>query len=272
MLALWNALVSFVFDAILGWLRAISPDAALVAVAVLSALALTLVRRFTTDQDLLTRVAQDRRRLRDLRRSARRAGDRQLAARRRRVLVAVGQKALRAEVRPLFVSLLPIAALATWSFLRLEFRSPRDGEPVTLRLVAPVSAAGRLAHVVPDAGIDASVWIVELMVDTADESGDARAAAEWTLRGRASEAPRAITVRAGTETFEHALGIAPAPPGPARSEHRDGAWALETDLAPVDLWGLAPHALAPVLPPWLLGYLFIVIPATWACRRLLRVR
>ena len=64
MLEVWNTLVLVPFDLLLGRLRAMSPDAVLIVVAVGSAFVLTLVRKWTTDQDLLRRVADDRRRLR----------------------------------------------------------------------------------------------------------------------------------------------------------------------------------------------------------------
>jgi len=269
MLEVWNGVTLLILDALLGWLRRLSPDLTVVAVAVLSALVLTLLRRWTTDQDLLARVARDRRRLRALRRQARRRRNRVALARHRILLGLVGWKSLRAEGRPLLVSIVPIAALATWCFLRLEFHAPRAGEDIVVHVETPRSMVGDVVHIVPRDGLETDAWVSEVVSRTRD--GDTHAVATWTLRARASDAPRVATVRIGRQSIEQPIGVAPGPHGPPTGEFLDGRVVARVEMRAVDLWGLAPGIPWLMFPPWLVAYLVIVVPGVWAARRALGV-
>jgi uncharacterized membrane protein (DUF106 family) len=269
MLEVWNTFTLVIFDALLGWLRDLSPDVTVIVVALLSAVVLTLVRKWTTNQDLLARVARDRKRLRVMRREAKRGRDRVTVARLRMLLGVIGLKALRAEGRPMLVSIVPIAALATWCFLRLEYHTPNAGEDVEVRLETPMSMVGDVVHVVPQEGLESGAWVSEIVADTRD--GDARGVATWTLRGSASDEPYRARVRIGRETIEQEIGIAPGPYGAPTGEFLDGRIVTHVQMREVDLWGVAPGIPWLLFPPWLVGYLVVVIPGVWAARRVLRV-
>jgi uncharacterized membrane protein (DUF106 family) len=269
MLELWNTLSLAFFDLLLGWLRALSPDVTVVAVAIGSAVFLALVRRWTTDQDLLGRVARDRRRLRELAREAKARGDREALWRHRAVRAAVGLKALRAEWRPLVVSVVPIAALATWGFARLGHHAPREGEAVEVTVYTPLSAVGDVAHIVPQEGISATPggWVQEVVAAPEGAAGNSGGAARWSLQGEAREEPYVLEVRLGGRTYARELAIGPSPPSARRVEHEGDEVVTEIAMRPVDLWGLAPGIEALYLPPWVVAYLVVVIAAAWVLRR-----
>ena len=62
-------------DPFMGWLLHLPRDAALLIAAVATALVLTLVRIKTTDQGLLRRCKQDKKRQKELLREAKKTGD-----------------------------------------------------------------------------------------------------------------------------------------------------------------------------------------------------
>ena len=185
------------------------------------------------------------------------------------LLGRVGIKALRSEGRPLLVSIVPIAALATWCFLRLEFHAPQEQDGVDLRAYTSVSLVGSVVHVVPEAGISAASWTAEVEADADAEV--ARGVAIWTLQGKGRPDPYRLTIRLGEVTCERDVSFAPGPYAAPTAEHDDGRVVTELGLRPVNLWGLAPGLPALQLPPWLVAYVVLVIPVVWISRRLLRV-
>ncbi len=175
-------------DFAFGWLLALPRDAAIVLVAAGTATLLVLVRPFATDQGLLRRCREDRRTLAGRIRRARAHARGEGAARLTRValdaldreglevpateegrlrrlvgrwhrrqdagrLAAVKQrvalKALRQEVLPLLLAILPVALLATWCFARLAYLPPRGGQGDRGR--RPLSAGGGRADRAPRA-------------------------------------------------------------------------------------------------------------------------
>ncbi len=265
MLELWNAVVLTIFDVVFGWLRGWSPDLALVVVSLASAFLLTQVRRWTTPQDLLRRIARDRRRLRELRREAKRAGDREAVRRARTLLGVIGLRAIRCEGRPLLVAIVPVLALATWCFERLDFRTTQLEEPTELALDTPRSAVGEVVHLVPQEGLSTKSWVsvVEL-----EDDGLGRAV--WPLYAEVGIAREALTVRFGDETIVHPIGWGRDAPGPERVEH-EGELTTHVRLTPVDLWGVVPAFPSLGILPWMIGYVLVILPGVWAAKRVLGI-
>ena len=135
----------------------------------------------------LHRAAADKKRLRDLIREAKRRKDRDAVRRHRATLGQIGLLTLGAELRPLLAAIGPIALLATWCALRLEFHPPRDGEPVKLAVYTPVSATDKLIHLVPEEGLTADGWIKR--VEAVTDNGPPYGLASWELKAQASEEP-----------------------------------------------------------------------------------
>lgn len=261
-----NHFILGLMDLVVGWLLVLPRDAAIVLVAVSTALVLALVRKFATDQDLLRRCAADRKRLRELRRTARRARDRAALARLGTTQGQVAIKAFAQEWKPLLVSLVPIALLATWCWQRLEFLPPRAGEPVSFTATFPISAAGQLAHLVPADGLQAPRgWIRTLKVDTS--TGTSRAA--WTLTG--TRGLHSVTLRCDGHTFLHPLLLGERKYQVQLLAHEPQGFRTAVGLQPARLFGIVPGLPALGFAPWLVAYLIVALLAYPGAKRLLRV-
>lgn len=261
-----NHFILGVMDLVVGWLLVLPRDAAIVLVAVSTALALVLVRKFSTDQELLRRCAADRKRLRELRRAARRARDRAALARLGATQGQVALKAFAQEWKPMLVSLIPIALLATWCWQRLEYLPPKAGEPVTFTATFPISAAGQLAHLAPTEGLQAPQgWIRALIVDT----NTATAQATWTLAG--TRGLHAVTLRCDNHTYLHPLLLGERKYQVQLLAHDPQGIRTAVGLQPARLFGIVPGLPALGLAPWLVAYLLLAMVAYPGAKRLLRV-
>jgi len=233
-----------------------------------SAAILTLVRRWTTDQDLLRRVAADKKRLGALLREARKRGDRDAVRRLRATKPRVAMKAFRQEGLPLAVSILPIAMLATWCLLRLDYHPPAAGEAVEVVAYTPLSAAGHVMHLVPQDGLESDGWVKA--VEAVTDDGPPYGRASWTLRGAAAEAAHRLTFRCRDRTLYCDLIAGGRTYAPPVVDHGDG-WVTELRMRPVRLLGLVPGIEAVGFPPWLVAYLAIVIPVVVVLKRVARI-
>lgn len=112
-------------DALLGWLLLLPRDATLFVFALLTALLMTLVRRWRTNQDLLRCCANDLRQLKQLNRAAKESGDKPRRQRLRQTVALIKQMQLAEDMKVLWVVLIPVAALAMWAVERLDYLPPR---------------------------------------------------------------------------------------------------------------------------------------------------
>jgi uncharacterized membrane protein (DUF106 family) len=268
-LDLWNTIANGLFDLLLGWVLPLSWTATLVAVAALTGLALAAVRMIVTDQDLLRRTAEDKARLKELLREARAKGDKPAVERMKRARAMVALKASGQEWKPLLLAILPVALLATWCYARLEFHPPRDGEAVSVELVAPASAAGESAHIVPVDGVQPTQgWIAAAREETRD--GRPVAVARWTLTARAADAPHPLVLVLRGTSYAHELRVGGRVYSPPLATFDDGAVALELRMRQARLFGLVP-GFGATFPPWLVAYLILVVPLALGLKRLLRI-
>lgn len=268
MLTWWNDTCLTICDFLLGWTLRLPADLTLVTVAILSAAVLIFIRPLTTDQDLLRRVADDKKRLRQLIHRAKLAGDRESVRRYRRTVSMVGLAAVKSEGLPLLAAILPIAVLATWCMFRLEFHPPRAGEPVALTVYVPVSAAGELVHAVPQDGLDSDGWVRRFEAVT--DEGPPYAVATWQLEGPARGDPYAVTFRVRQDTFRHDLLVGQATYSTPLVDHGDQVLS-EVRMKPRKLFGVVPGIPALLCPPWLVAYLIIVIPLVPLLKRVTRI-
>ena len=181
-------------DYLFGWLLLLPSDLTIIVTALLTGVVLTLVRKWTTNQDLLGRAVADNKRLAALIKEAKRAGDKEAVKRYRLTKAQVGMLKFKQEGKPMLVSLLPIALLATWAFARLEFLPPKPGETVTVVANAPVTQAGEVVHLVPGDGLTATAGWVRCIAwwgsnrpPWSRRTGSwncSPAASTWTCRGR----------------------------------------------------------------------------------------
>jgi uncharacterized membrane protein (DUF106 family) len=259
-----------VMDLPLGWLLRLPSDVQLFIVAIGSALILAVVRKFTSNQDLLRRCRADQTRQKALLREAKARKDGDAVKRHRATLGMIAIKQFRQEGGPMLASLLPIVLLATWAFHRLEFHPPAAGEPVEFTASFPISAVGKITHIAPVEGVAApDGWLREIVAVT--DHGPAHGEATWRVSAAASPAPHVLRVRYGGQTYEHPLQAGAPTYEPAVKTHDERLTATEVKLRPVKLFGVVPSLPALFFPPWLVAYLLIVIPSVPLIKRVLRI-
>lgn len=320
-------------DFLLGWTLHLPWGVALFIVAALTSLALTVVRLFTTNQNRLKRCKADKARLKELRRQAKQAKDKEARKRYAATMQQIAMEGFKAEGLPLLASLIPIALLAVWAFSRLDYYPPAAGAAVPVRLTFPGSEVGTLAHLRPLDGVESkNGWIRQVKPDPNSPEGGGFA--EWDLLCRKQDAPYDLRFRQGGETLDHPMladGLRhPAPLGVFRNDTvtltmdlveykpfvparywdyvdigwnkvvfgvqvawdwgrkvRTKAWNKVVGLFNSDFnvaahnkdaeeafdkaWNIAGEQHMPFLPPWLVGYLVIVIPLAVFLKPLLRI-
>lgn len=267
-----NELILRMMDIGLGWLLACPRSVTLIVLSVLTAAGLVVIRRFTTNQDLLERCAQDRTRLRFLAGVARRAGDMDSLARHRATISMIAMVKARSEIKPLLVSLLPVALLATWACQRVAYLPTRAGQDVLVTAYLPVSAEGRLMHLVPMEGIECqSGWVQPVQLAQQDAQSFCRA--QWTIRALASDRPYDLTIRYAGSTYHKSLRVGQAIYEPPAQPYSDTTiLAIETQLQECRLFGVLGGINRIHLPPWLAAYFLISVPSMLLLKRVLRIR
>lgn len=266
-----------VMDLLLGWLLHLPPEAALIAAAIGSAAILAVVRIFTTDQGLLGRCARDKRTLkRRIGQAKKDGGDKaQVREEVRRLRAArnmVALKGFRAEGRPLLVSIVPIVLLAVWCFARLGYHPPAADRPVELRAYFPVSAAGKLTHVVPEDGLSAEGGWVQ-RIEAVTEDPVPHGLATWQLRGEARREPYRLRIRYGDATAERELLVGQRIYSEPITWFDDapGILCIEVAMEPWRPLGVVPGIPSLGFPPWLVGYLLIVVPFVFIIKRVFHI-
>lgn len=257
-----------IFDPILGPVLRISPDAALLAASLGSALILILVRKWTTDQARLRQVKLDKAVLRRRIGQARREGDRSGLKRLKTVRSMVAMVALKAEGKPLAIAIVPVIFLATWCFLRLEFHPPEVNQPVTVAAYVPVSAAGEVMHLMPDPArqTDGLISLITAVTDQGPPYGKA----VWTTRAvEAGDRGELIFVYQ-THRLSHPWSAGGLDAPPTVVEHPDGI-VTEIQLRPFQPFGIIPGFPSLMLSPWIIAYILIVVPAVFLLKPLLKI-
>jgi len=281
MLTLINDAILRITDSLLGWLLLLPTDLALILVAVGTGAILTFARVFTTNQDLLRRCSQDKKRLRKLIRVARLRSDKAAVGRHRATRNMIALKTMKAEGLPLLAAIVPIAVLAVWCFQRLAFVRPRAGDTVRLIAYFAVSAAeaGYPVHIVPqdEQGLHAEDGWVQQIVAVSDSPAEPPAgvptpyaAATWHLTAAARPDPYVLEIRYRRDTCQTQLLVGQPTYAPPVEFYGDNEPIVctEVQLEPVRLFGLVPGIEFLGLPPWLVAYFLIAIPSMSLLKRL----
>jgi len=264
-----NQIVLRIMDALLGWTLAFPRQHVLLALALFTAFVMVLIRKFTSNQELLSRCAADKKTLRALRREAKGRGDKEAVARINLTTNQISVKAMSQEWRPLLFSLLPIIFLTTWMWQRLAFIPAQPNQPCVLRAEFPISASGRLAHLVPDKDVRVEGGWVKPIEVTAGLDADS-AGAQWTLKGKPGA--HVLTVRYGGHSYEHPIVLDGSNYREPVLEHDDHVRRIELVMQPTKLFGVVPGLDALGLAPWMVGYLIVAIVAVPLFKRMLAVR
>ena len=253
-------------DFLFGWLLLLPGGLLLPAIACLTSFGMVALRRFSTDQELLACCHHDKRILRVALRQDKAAGDRDALLRHREMWNVISLKQLRAEVKPLLLALPLLAVLAAWCCERIAFVPPVPGGEVTVSLRRPISAAERLAHLVPQPGVHAADgWIRSFMPDARDSRASV---ATWRITADGS-AEYALQFRVDGETYTHRLAVGRQFYTPPEQASPDTLLISRVTLEPRRLFGL-PGIPALGLQPWMLSYLLLTFPLVWLTKKLTR--
>jgi uncharacterized membrane protein (DUF106 family) len=292
-----NAILSLA-DPALNWLLTLPTDLALLIVAIGTGAIITFSRLFTTNQDLLRRCDQDKRRLKELVREAKRQKDKAAVQRYRTTMNMIGVTTLKAEGWPLLAAIVPIGILGTWCFQRIAFVPPRAGDTVPMKAYFPVSAVGGLAHVVPQEGVrEVSVeesgqpgrWIQEIVEDYDNQGNVANSVATWYLQAEASPDPYVLEIRYKTCTQKKELLVGQQVYAPDVEFYAEDqpVMSAQLEMKPVKFLGGVPeverwhdrcgtavsnalryvHMDWLIMPPWLVAYFVIAIPSVSLLKR-----
>jgi hypothetical protein len=158
-------------DWLLGWSLYLPATVAVAVVGALSALVVNVVQKYCSDQDLLGRARSDLKRLRERRKAAREADDREALQRLTGLSRRIGARYFAASLRPALLTVPVIGVVAMWTGSRLGFEPVRPGETVDVRAHFEDGASG-FAHFIPNVGITAlgsAIAPVEVPRDGAPE-------------------------------------------------------------------------------------------------------
>jgi len=257
-------------DLVLGWLLRAPSDVILIAVALGTSLLMVGIRKYTTNQDLLRRVADDLARLKELTREAKAAANAEALARYKNTQQMLQLFKLQAEGKPLLYSLLPIAFLATWALARLEFHPPAANQPVRITFNTPASAANAdVVHLVPLAGVTAeNGWVRE--VELLHQGGVAAGEAVFQLNFAPRPEPYKLQFRFRGKAYEHDILVGRPTYLPIMADHGNQIVTV-TELKNVQLFGFVPGVQMLAFPPWLVAYILLVIPAVPLLKMALRI-
>ena len=257
-------------DVPLGWLLLLPRDVTLFVFALLTALLMTLARRWFTNQDLLGRCASDLRQLKRLNREAKQAGDKPRRQRLRDTVAMIKQMQLAEDMKVLAVVIVPIAVLAMWAAERLDFRPPRVGEEIVVRAYFPISSVDEVTHLVPTTGVELISSPIRII--QADQQSPPVGMAEWSLRPTLATDELKLTIRHRGESAVHRVAVGRATYLPPQQFHsNERLTATEVVLKryrPLNL-NLKTESLG--LPPWMVGYLALTLLLVPRLKRLLRV-
>lgn len=288
-----NNLIVGLMDFILGWILYLPRDLELLVVAVMTSAALTLTRKWVTDQEWLSRAAADQVQLAQMLKEAKRAKNRDAIQRHKATVTLIKMQSMRFELKPLLWAIVPVALLATWAFSRLAFVPPQAGDPVEVRAYLPKSAIGQLIHVASEDGLEAmDGWVQPVVADQpAPASGwwDRVGARLGALLGHRAPPQEGVAVWhiVSRDTNVHTLRLRHA----GRTYAKDFQAGTRHYATPAEVYPDAPvqrieldqpqlrlfGAIGAIgyggfsLPPWLVGYLLITIPFVPLLKRVLRI-
>lgn len=267
--------LTWIGDLIFGGLLRLPRDIVLVLLALLTGLVLTVVRRWTTNQDLLRRCKEDKARLKQLMKEARRRRDRDAVKRIRATLGQIGWIAMKSEGRPLLASLPIIAVLAVWAFSRIAWLPPPPDEPIEVRFYFTESEIGRIAFLLPETGLAIESGRLRRIQPSYGPDGHTvdGGVAAWQLRAEPRSTPYRVRLRYRAKTFQRPLvadGRRYAPPQ-VFFDGADSVVASELALREYRPFGIVPGRPALALAPWMVGYLIIVIPLSVVLKPLLHI-
>jgi len=270
MLEVMNSFCLSIMDVILGWLLYLPRDLTLFIVGIGTASIMTGVRVFTTNQNLLKRCKDDKTRLDELIKAAKKQKDKEALLRYRATKQQIDVKVFKAEGKPTLASLIPVALVCIWCFGRVAYLPLDPGASIPVKAYFPISKIGEFAHMVPENGVQAkNGWIQKIK---ADEKGGkvTNGIAEWEIGCAKQKKPYLLTIRFKGESYTKELlvdGVRYAEPFTFYTDKN--IEVIEAVTPEYKLLGLVPGFW--VISPWLLAYLIMVVPFSLLLKPILRI-
>jgi len=297
MLTALNDFILNFMDVILGWMLHLPQGVVLIVVGVGTSAILTFTRPFVTNQNLLKRCKDDKKRLKQLICEAKESRDKEAIKRHRASIAGIGMKTMRAEVKPLLLAIVPIALLAVWAFSRLAFVPAVGGETIDVAVFFRATSIDKVAQMVPVDGLDVSgegaSWVRRVVEDPkVAADGKTNGMATWTLTATQRDEPYVLVIRHGGQTVKKELLVDGVRYSPTIEVYEGGPiQAVELKLKSYKPFGIVPgipwldwesdaqfpwlrvYAEQPPLcvDPWLVGYLVICVPFVFVLRRLCHI-
>ena len=292
MLQTLNDLLMNFMSGALNWMLYMPKDVVLGIVALVTAAALTLVRPFTTNQDLLRRCKADKMKLKRFIKDAKRKKDKEALGRYRATMAGIGMKSMKAEGKPLLYAIIPIALLALWCFGNLGYEAPVPGEPVNVRAYFPRSAIDRVGvvHIAPVEGVEATTGWAQRITEDPVPGPDGRTGgwANWQLAAEENEKPYLLDVRCQGKSYPKEMIVNGREYSPVLEYYDESpVQAVELGLNQYKPFGVVPTLKIPakwvekhswlaffswfVLDAWIVGYLLITIPFVFLLRWSLKI-
>jgi hypothetical protein len=267
--------LTHMLDVPLGWLLLLPRDLAILLVALMTSALLTLARKWSTDQDRLRRCKNDLRRLKQLRRAAKREGDSDAVGRIRTTIAMINATRMKAEGKPLLVSIIPIALLAIWALARLDYLAPEPGQELQARAYYPLAAIGKLTRLVPPDGVEMLDDPIRLV--SIDPDGEANGLVVWRLRPTTTLEEAELAFRYLDETARHKLTVGLPVYAPPQLAHPGEIQVTEVVLERARFLEIKSLGIPGIpgipwvfFPPWLVAYLLLTMPLVPLSRNLLR--
>ena len=268
---IFNSWIMLVADPLMGWLLNIQRDIVLFIIAIGTALILTLVRRWATNQDFLKRCKNDKQTLKKLIKEAKKNKDKARLMQLRATMGQIGSKSFLAEGKPLLFSLIPIAIIAVWSMSRIGFMPPDGTKPIKFQVYKPVGSINKLIYIVPQPGMTAENGWIQKITEDSDKDGKINSGiAEWTLDCKKRQEPYKLSVHCQDQVFTVDLAVNGKTYSPPVLQYGNNPLEISQVVMPeYKPFGLVPGFLG--LPPWIIGYLIIVVPLALVLKPVLKV-
>jgi len=267
-----NSLIMLVTDPLFGWLLNLPRDLALFIIAIGTALVLTVVRIWTTDQTTLKHCKKDKQTIKKLLKEAKKAKNKPRIKQLQATMQQIAMKSFVSEGKPLLASLLPVILIATWSMNRIGYLPPDGNSPIEVTVFSPVLAINNLVHAVPQDGIVAATGWIQNVHEERNPAGKIVAGvARWALDCEPREAHYNLEFRHGTQTLTTELtvnGKTYSPPITAYGS--DPNEVIQIKLSEYKPFGIIPGFFG--MAPWIIGYLIFVVPIALFLKPLLRIQ
>lgn len=196
----------------LGWVSFLGPVGAVAAVGLISGVAIILIQKYASDQELLGRCREDLRELKRRLREAKRAGNREEQGRLSALIRRIGGKYVGRSLLPALWTVPLITVVGLWTGSRLAYVPIRPGDMIEVIAHFEDGASG-FAHLLTKGGLRVEGGAIAAVEAPKEARGRQ---ARWKVRAD-HEGEASLLVRFSDRSHEVAVpvvrggGRAPAP-------------------------------------------------------------